>query len=57
MVKIAPVISRKKGPQLRGAFLIIVFAFLQGVNARAPLAAITTWIIRKNSNSVDMLPA
>ena len=47
-----------KGSQLRetGSCSYFYRLFLQGDKARAPLAAITTWMIRKKISSVIMLP-
>jgi hypothetical protein len=70
IVKIAPLPAhKKKEPRLRGVnrglkdrssekpFLFYFYrSVLQGDRARAPLAAITTWMIRKNISSIDILP-
>ena len=58
IVKIAPLLSHKKRIAAQGSLFFFLFSLLlQGDNARAPLAAITTWIIRKNASSDVILPA
>ena len=54
----ALLLDRQKRIAAQVSLLLFLFSlFLQGDNARAPLAAITTWIIRKNASSEVILPA
>lgn len=58
IVKIAPLLFHKKRIAAQGSLLFFLFSlFLQGDNARAPLATITTWTIRKKASNDVILPA